>query len=159
MGMIGCYVAVDDDTAKRIADGELDIFELDEEKYPTLDIDKTWEAICYMLTGDICEGEPPLSYVVPLLDDNALDVDMDFGAFYLTSERVKEGYEAIKNMGEAELKSIFSLERMKEDEIYPVTEDEDKEGFFSYVYQHFQALKEFYKSTSESGKNLIFYIS
>ncbi|MGG4091417.1 DUF1877 family protein [Paenibacillus lautus] len=71
MGMYGYYFAIDDKLVQQIATGEIALENLKIEDYPGLDIDRSWEAIHYLLCGDIVEGEPPLSYVVPMTTEQA----------------------------------------------------------------------------------------
>ena len=39
-----------------------------------------------------------------------------------------------------------------------ISEEEDEDEFFQYVYHHFLNLKSFYKSAAQEGKAIIFYI-
>ena len=160
MGMIGNYVAVKGDTLEKIKSGELDFFDIDPEKCPTLDIDKSWQAIHYMLCkGEIAEGDPPMGYVVPMHSDNLLDVEMDFGAFMITCEQVQEAYEAIKNIYEAQFRAKYDIKSLAEDEVYPVVDaDTDDETFFEYLFDYFNQIRDFYKQAIENSQEIIFYI-
>ena len=158
MGMIGNYVATDSDMLQQIENGALDLLDIDSEEHPTLDIDKSWQAIHFLLCDDIADGEPPFGYVVPMRDENALDIEMDFGAFALTSVETREAYECIKNIGEEELREKYDFQSFIDNEIYPVIDDEDMDDFFDYIYENFKSIQEFYKTASESGKGIVFYI-
>ncbi len=56
MGMAGNYIAVDSETIVKIASGELQLEGLDPAEYPSLDIDKSWQAILYTLCGEVFNG-------------------------------------------------------------------------------------------------------
>ena len=90
MGMRGNYISLEKKELDKVLNGNKDFDDI--ESIETLDIDKSWQAIQYLLGGDICEIEGPLGYVVPMLVDNAIDCDSEFGAFYITTEQIKEAY-------------------------------------------------------------------
>ena len=51
MGMIGCYIRMDDENVKELQNGaQLDISGSDDN---TLDIDKSWHAIHFVLSGEV----------------------------------------------------------------------------------------------------------
>ena len=53
MGMIGCYIRMDDENVKELQNGaQLDISGSDDN---TLDIDKSWHAIHFVLSGEVWE--------------------------------------------------------------------------------------------------------
>ena len=156
--MTGNYVAVNDKILQQVINQELDIPDIDSEQYPTLDIDKSWQAINFLLYGDIDEGEAPLGYVVPMMVDNHIEAGMEYGAFYLTASQVADAYQHIKDLSESELKGMYDFDSFVENEIYPVVEDEDADDFFNYLYENFKAIQEFYQSASEKGLGVVFYI-
>ena len=158
MGMTGNYVAVDNNTLQQIINNELDLLDIDSDEYPTLDIDKSWQAIHFLLCNEIAEGKLPFGYVVPMRNENVLDIEMDFGAFILNSEEVLKAYECIKNIKEEELRAKYDFKSFTENKVYPITEDEDMDDFFDYIYENFMSIQEFYKEASGSGKEIVFYI-
>ena len=52
----------------------------------------------------------------------------------------------------------FDIKDMIENEIYPVMSDEDEEIFFQYVWENFDALKQFFKETAEKGLNMLTFL-
>lgn len=161
MAMRGYYFAMDDSLVKQIAAGDIAIKSLKIDDYPGLDIDRSWEAIHYLLCGDISDGEPPLGYVVPLTSDNGIDFG-SFGAFSLRAEQVAEALQAMSDLDEAQLRLRYDFPTMVKDEVYPLdpgtVSDEDEDAFFAYILQNFNEIRRFYSQTVAQGKGLIFYI-
>ncbi|MVO98143.1 YfbM family protein [Paenibacillus lutrae] len=161
MGMRGYYFAIDDNLLQQITAGDIACKSLKIDDYPGLDIDRSWEAIHYLLCGDISDGEPPLGYVVPLTSDKGIDFG-SFGAFSLRAEQVAEALQAMSELDEAQLRSRYDFPAMVKDEVYPLepdtVSDEDEDAFFAYMLQHFNEIHRFYSQTVAEGKGLIFYI-
>lgn len=67
MGMAGTYIAVEELLLRQIINGDKDILEIDPTQYQTLYVDKSWQAIQYLLCKDVDGGDPPM-YVVPARD-------------------------------------------------------------------------------------------
>ncbi|KMZ40970.1 MULTISPECIES: YfbM family protein [Bacillales] len=158
MGMCGNYMIANDEMIDSWIAGTIDLYEVELKEEDMLDIDKTWQAIPYTLCGELMDGEPPFCYVVPLLTDQAVEFG-EFGAFYLHSEQVKAAYAAIANMSESALKEKYHFPTLVENDVYPLHEGDDAEGFFAYMWHHFQSLQAFFKRAAEQEKGLIFYIS
>ncbi|WP_068776045.1 YfbM family protein [Paenibacillus sp. FJAT-26967] len=161
MGMRGYYFAMDDNLVQQVAAGGIALKSLKIDDYPGLDIDRSWEAIHYLLCGDISDGKAPLGYVVPLTSDQGIDFG-SFGAFSLRAEQVAEALQAISELDEEQLRSRYDFQSMVKDEVYPLepgtVTDEDEDAFFAYMLQHFNEIRRFYSQTAAEGKGLIFYI-
>lgn len=157
MGMSGYYLAIDDKLIQQIAAGETVLEDLNPNDYPALDIDKSWQAIHYLLCEDFAKGEPPLGYAVPMTDDQGLDFG-EFGAFYLRAGQVAEALQAMAELDENLLRSRYDFPSMVRDQVYPVVSDEDEDRFFVYILEHFNAIRGFYSQAAAEGKGLIFYI-
>ncbi|MFF0826544.1 YfbM family protein [Brevibacillus sp. NPDC003359] len=157
MGMCGNYLIANDEMIDAWMAGNIDLYEVDLIEQDTLDIDKTWQAIPYTLCGELMDGEPPFCYVVPLLTDQAVEFG-EFGAFYLHSDQVKAAHEAIANMTESALKEKYNFSTLMENDVYPLHEGDEAEGFFTYMYHHFQSIQAFFKRAVAQEKGLIFYI-
>ena len=97
MGMIGCYIRMDDENVKEFQNGaELDSFGNNDNM---LDIDKSWHAIHFVLSGEVWgfDEDDPLSQVVlggaPVNDD-----DMGYGpARLLEKDLVKKAADALES--------------------------------------------------------------
>ena len=149
MGMLGNYIAVGEDELKRIRSGKMDIFDMNPEEHRTLDIDKSWQAVHYLLCGDIDDGEPPMGYVVPIRDENFIESGMEFGAFFADSD----------SLDEDKLKGMFDFGAMLADEVYPIMDESDEDGFFEYLRGYVRKIKKFYKETAERRGAVVFYVS
>ena len=121
MGMLGNYIAVGEDELKCIRSGEMDIFDMNPEDYRTLDIDKSWQAVHYLLCGDIDDGEPPMGYVVPIRDENFIESGMEFGAFFADAEQVREAAEYLDSLDEDKLRSVSDYGRKRRGRIFRVS--------------------------------------
>ncbi|NUU60470.1 YfbM family protein [Paenibacillus agri] len=161
MGMRGYYFAMDDNLVQQIAAGEIALKSLKIDDYPGLDIDRSWEAIHYLLCGVISDGDAPLGYVVPLTSDKGIEFG-SFGAFSLHAGQVAEALQAMSELDEEQLRLRYDFPAMVKEEVYPLdpetVSDEDKDEFFGYMLQYFNEIQRFYSQTAAEGKGLIFYI-
>jgi len=64
MGMICSIHAATEDDMRRFSGNVDDLFEFFEESEDTIDLDKSWHAIHFLLTGSVWEGEPPLNFII-----------------------------------------------------------------------------------------------
>ena len=80
MGMTGNYVLLPEETIQQIAEKKLDFFDIapPTEDNMSLDIDKSWQAIHFLLCGGLDDGEPcgPVALVTGQI---AGDADLDAG--------------------------------------------------------------------------------
>lgn len=159
MGMIGIYVTISQEEARQLAEGLLlpdDMNLYDREN--RLDIDKAWQGIGFVLTGELAGGQPPLGHLVPTQGDRVLDFG-DYGAFYLKPEEVAEVVQAISGITEDDFRERFNRNSPLEHEIYPVTEGEDAEEFLIYLYSHFTELAAYFRQAAGLGQGMLFYIA
>jgi hypothetical protein len=154
MGMIGRYIAVSPDALQAIKSQELSIHDIE----AGLDIDKSWQALHYVLCGELADGEPPLGYVVPMAG-NYIGHLSDVEAFVLNPEQIEEALAAVEQITAAELKEQYDFGELVKEGIYPVTEEDDPEEFFDYIYSNFVSIREFYARIAAEGQSIVFYIS
>lgn len=159
MGMLGNYISVCEEELKRIRSGEKDILYINPGDYPSLDIDKSWQAVHYLLCGDIDDGEPPAGYVVPLRDDNFIESGMEFGAFSASAEQVREALAYLDSLNEDKLKNMYDFKSMLDDDVYPLSGGEDEDEFFAYLMENIAAIKKFYGEAATRGDAVVFYVS
>lgn len=159
MSMIGNYLSLPDKELRAILSGGESILDF-EERSPenTLDIDKSWQAILYLLCDDIADGEPPMGYVVPMMEENAIESEQDFMAFYLTAAQVQEANDYLEALTEEEILEKYDFEAMKEDEVYPIWDDDEADAFFEYIHPYLLDLREFYKNAADKNHAVIFYV-
>ena len=122
-------------------------------------LDKSWEAIHFILTGNkIGSGEPPLSLAV--YSEQFFDKEQDLGmgpASYLTPEQVKEMNSWLEMFDDDYVKGRYDITKMNELRIYqhpwsanPVV--------FEYVLDNFQKLKAFYKEVASKDHAIASYL-
>ena len=167
MGMIGNYFRTDDETIKKIKEGEISFFnclydeETDEElnEEAMLDIDKAWHMLHYLLAG-VDEGptDNPLSKVV--LGGEIFDeCEMEYGAWLISKEDVAEACHALKNFSKQSLYEKFSIEDMIKKDIYPVQPEHGKEEMVEYISHYFDDIVDFFNKAKEENEHIIFFIN
>ncbi len=165
MSMIGNFFRTDDKTVRDLQTGKLllgDLLyneecEVDDDCF--IDIDKSWHAIHFILSGEVWEAsEDPLSKVI--LNGNELnDEDMGYGpAMLVGHDDIHNINNALKSVSEEWFRKRFSISNMLKNEIYPVVDDEDEDDFFQYVYEYFKLVKEFYEEAEKENQCVLFFI-
>lgn len=154
MGMIGNYLTVNAELLQSIKNEEISLYEIERK----LDIDKTWQALHYILNGGQEGNDSPLGAAVPLTS-HYIGNYSDAEVFALEPDQVKQTAEALEGIEEGWLREHYAFRQMMEEGIYPLIEGDDEEGFFDYIYSHFKAVREFYQQASASGSYVVFYIS
>ena len=122
MGMIGNYYMTDEDTIRKIRQGEISVEsliyddndEIDEDK--TLDIDKAWHAIHFTLTGSMDEGDEEGVLFKTVFSGNLVnDEDIGYGpAMEITADEVREIHLAIKDISRDAFRADFNVNDMIE---------------------------------------------
>ncbi len=161
MGMIGYFFRTDDETLEKIRNGSTAdvVFQKDMEDY-LLDIDKTWHATHFILTGHKYESEednilnPLIFGETPINDD-----DLGYGpAMLVKKDTVAQIAAALDEWDKETFRGKFHIKDLIENEIYPVRNDEDEEEFFIYVWEYFVFLKEFYQQAAKEGQHILTFI-
>jgi hypothetical protein len=127
-----------------------------------LDIDKSWEAIFYLLTGypvaEIENTNPPLSWI--LFSGQVIDEEQDMGygpAQYITPEQVRQLNIELGKVTREDLQRKYDGKKMNEAGIYPQVWDEAES--LEYVLDNFELLKEFYQVAEKENKAVITFIN
>ena len=131
----------------------------------SMDIDKAWGGILYLLTGKAFASGSPEDEVDSLnrifFSAQFFDEDMDVGygpAHYLTPEQVAGIHRKITSLTEADLKARYDTEAMnEEEELYPSLDW--NEEIFEYLYFHFQALQSFFATAASRGEAIVTFLS
>lgn len=131
----------------------------------SMDIDKAWGGILYLLTGKAFASGSPEDEVDSLnrifFSAQFFDEDMDVGygpAHYLTPEQVAGIHRKITSLTEADLKARYDTEAMnEEEELYPSLDWNEED--FEYLYSHFQALQSFFATAASRGEAMITFLS
>ena len=167
MGMIGNIIRVSQEQLNSFLENsetlENKIYE--EESYEAewfLDLDKSWDGINYILTGNIVgaiENEPN-ELQRALFSFQIIDEEQDLGygpAHYLNPSQVKATNSELEKITDGLLKSKINGSTMNEIGIYPEIwmESESRE----FLIESFKAFKAFYKKASENNEAIITYLS
>lgn len=131
----------------------------------SMDIDKAWGGILYLLTGKAFASGSPEDEVDSLnrifFSAQFFDEDIDVGygpAHYLTPEQVAGIHRKIASLTEADLKAHYDPEAMsEEEELYPSLDWNEED--FEYLYSHFQVLKSFFATAASRGEAIVTFLS
>ena len=162
MGIRGTYIAIENSLLNQIINGEKNLLEIDPTQCQPLEVDKAWQAIHYLLCKDTENGRPPMGYVAPIRDDNELDCELDFGAFYINAQQVKEATDFLNALDDKALRNMYDFKSMRENRVYPLDgneNEEDTEFFYEYIYSYLIKLREYFNQTAEKGYAIILYFS
>ncbi len=127
-----------------------------------LDLDKSWEAIFYLLTGhgiaEIEDAKAPLSWT--LFSGQIIDEEQDMGygpAHYIDAAQVKQLNKELEKITTDELRQKYNGKQMDEAGIYPEVWNEAES--LDYVIDFFGQLKEFYKTAENENKAVISFLN
>ena len=67
--------------------------------------------------------------------------------------------EYLDSLDEDKLKGMFDFGAMLADEVYPIMDERDEDGFFEYLRDYVKEIKKFYKETAERRGAVVFYVS
>ncbi|PHH96314.1 YfbM family protein [Fusobacterium nucleatum] len=159
MGMYAMYQEIKQDDFKKLLESN-DLFEtleeLEEKDGTELcDIDKMWNAIFFLLTGEPYSSEDSLFNELIFGSEN-FDDESEEVARYIPTERVIKISKKLNEIDFQDYLKDFDMNKFKENEIYPDIWDytEEKEEIMEELSEHFKNLKEFYNKVAEN-KNIV----
>ena len=130
----------------------------DSDPEKSLDMDKSWHLIHFLLTGSAWGGEGPIAGAI-LGGEEIADTDAGYGPFrYMRPADVQATSEALAKVDEHLLWSRFDAKRVGEADIYPspwTGDDPEPE----YIAQNYIALRNFYAAAAFTGDGMLLYIS
>ena len=159
MGMCAVYQEVKEEDLKKLLESDdffEDIEELEEKDGTELcDIDKMWNAIFFLLTGEPYSSEDSLFNELIFGSEN-FDDESEEVARYIPTERVIKISKKLNEIDFQDYLKDFDMNKFKENEIYPNIWDytEEKEEIMKELSEHFENLKEFYNKVAEN-KNIV----
>ena len=164
MSMIGSFVYAADEEIRRLhstPEGIVPFLEHLEEAVDerSLEIEKTWHAFHWLLTGTEYEGEPPLNFIVSGGAEIG-DVDAGYGpARSFTSDKVRGIDQALASISTADLLARYDARAMSD--LYPGIWDraDEREIILEDLTFHFDRLKGFIARASEQGMGMIAYLT
>lgn len=126
-----------------------------------VDIDKAWDGIIFLLTGQgIANADHPLLRV--LFSGQIIDEEQDLGygpAHYLTSEQVAELNKEISKITMADLKQKYDPKKMMELEVYPTIWEQEGGEAFDYLSENFANLQQVYSDATKNGEAIITFLN
>ncbi|WP_258100815.1 YfbM family protein [Marinoscillum pacificum] len=169
MGMIGSFIRLSEKELNEIKnDSELleskafaeDAFDADW----MLDVDKSWEGLHYLLTGQSLadsevDGYPDGIRSKIVFSNQFVDPEQDLGygpAHYLTASQVKQADEELSKMNLEVLRKNIDWSDMQARNVYPQIWQESEGP--EYLFENFTDLKEFVKKAAEENEALISFI-
>lgn len=124
----------------------------------TLDIDKSWHLIHFLIAGQSWGGQGAIADAV-LGGEEITDTDAGYGPFrYLLPDQVRATAKELSSLSAAELWGRFDAGAAAAAEIYPqpwTGEDPERE----YITRNYEELRRFYSDAAESGDAMLLYIS
>lgn len=135
--------------------------EPEDEDKNLLDIDKSWDGIIFLLTGQNIENaDHPLLQVI--FSGQIIDNEQDFGsgpANYRTPEQVADLNAQISKISLEDLRQKYDPVKMSKLDVYPNVWERDREEAFEYLSDYFLELQQFYSDASLNGQAIITIIS
>lgn len=136
------------------------IYDDETENENLVDIDKSWDGIIFLLTGQsLANAEHHLVRV--LFSGQLIDEEQDLGygpAHYLTPEQVTELNNEISIITIADLKQKFNPEKMTEQDVYPTIWDEGDDAF-DYVADGFSTLQNVFADATKNREAIITFLN
>ncbi|WP_222707254.1 YfbM family protein [Pontibacter qinzhouensis] len=130
-----------------------------EEDSNLVDIDKSWEGILFLLTGQNLENsDHPLARA--LFSGQFIDKDQDLGygpAQYLTPGQVKEVNAEISKLTIDEISKNYDPKKMSELDIYPNIWNEEES--LEYLTDYFRTLQEVYLKAAQYNQAVITFLN
>lgn len=130
-----------------------------EEDSNLVDIDKSWEGILFLLTGQNLENsDHPLART--LFSGQLVDEDQDLGygpAQYLTPDQVKEVNAEISKITIDEISKNYDPKKMNELGIYPNVWNEEES--LEYLTDYFKTVQEVYSKAAQNNQAIITFLN
>lgn len=126
-----------------------------------IDIDKTWDAILFLLTGQgMGGGSHPLYKLI--FTSQFIDEEQDLGygpAHYSTPEQVAKLSAQLAPITVEDLKQRYNPKQMDEANVYPGEWERDGNEAFEYISTYFLELQAYYAEAAKNGEASITILS
>ncbi len=124
---------------------------------PSLEIDKSWHGIHYLLTGNASEPKAGVGQII--LGGKEIGEDQGLGpAHYFTAQEVKELAVLLKQETPEKLAARYDPVAMQKAEIYPGIWVRDDKEALEYLIEYYKQLVEFYAKAAKRNQAIIFVI-
>jgi hypothetical protein len=164
MGMIGNVLRLKDtELEEYLKDSSLlvnRIYSGNTDSSNLIDIDKAWEGIVFLLTGQcLAEADHPLTAV--LFSGQLVDPNQDLGygpAHYLRPHQVAELNDQIAIITVDDLRQRYDAAKMMELGVYPEIWDEGNDAF-DYLASYFTSVRQLYNNAARNQDAIITFVS
>jgi hypothetical protein len=161
MSMIGNFLQVTPAQLQSLVDNPSSVKALiypdDGDRPESIDVDKAWHGIHFMLTDDAWGGNAPLANVV--LGGTEIGGDVGYGpAHYLTPDELRAVADALRELPGDEFARRFDAEKLSESQIYPRIWDEGDEAL-DYLRHYYETIREYYLDASAKGNAMLKYLN
>jgi hypothetical protein len=127
-----------------------------EELGESLNLDKAWHGLHYLLCGTAQEGTPPLGNAV--LGGTPIGDNLAYGPVrFLEAADVAAVATALSSLDSKEVGQRFDPARMNEANVYPTCWDDPDTQ--EWLMESFDALREFYAGVSERGNAVLLFLT
>lgn len=135
--------------------------ESEEDDPRLIDVDKAWDGIIYLLTGqNATNTNHPLVSV--FFSGQLIDKIQDLGygpAHYLTPKQVKEINKALSELPVENLAKKFNSKKMVQAGVYPDIWEEEGDEALSYLLSRYSDIKEFYMHAAKENQAIISFLN
>jgi hypothetical protein len=133
------------------------LFPDDESSDETLDIDKAWHAVHFLLCGSADPG--PSTFASAILGGDPVGPDLGYGPTrYLSAERVREVAAALETIGRSELEKRYDADALNSDCIYPEMWDTEP-GVLDFIGGNYENVRELYMRGRENGQAMLLWLA
>ena len=137
----------------------------DGEDLKLTDVDKAWDGILFLLTGQSIntfkpQGANGLSLAGIFFSEQFIDEDQNLGygpAHYLTPGQVKELNSRIAAISSENLKKNYDPKKMIELEVYPNIWDNEDE--VNYLLENFEVIRSVYAEAVKENEGIIMFLN
>jgi len=161
MGLRMRLFQLNQDKLDEIIENPEELFEIDysEQQYNSIEIDKSWGGLKFMLSKIETSNPLKLSMLISSEQEiegiDELTSDL-YDVNFLTKEQVRELTTLLNKLTENNLKNNFDFKTMNENDVYGNPFDKT---YFSYFAEYFEHLKKFYHTATKERKAVITFIS
>lgn len=151
---------LDEASVAPVREGSVELYEVLDTQDPaaTVDLDKAWHGLHWLLTGRADPHPAPLSDAI--LGGEEIGEDLGYGPSYLlTPDRVRAVATALEALDEAELRARADPTAMDRAELYPGIWGEEEGLFDLMLLPSFQDLRDFYAEAARQGQVVVHGLS
>lgn len=137
------------------------VLELSDHEGQTIDLDKAWHGIHYLLTGAADEGEPPANFLLAA-GRPVGDIDLGLGpARGLSADETARAAAVLRSRSDAWLRARFDPADMMAKEVYPGIWDRDPrdDDTLGYLMEYVVILRRFLDAAVERRLGLLVYLT